>query len=372
MVSDDMMSRRTADVLIIGASLAGLACAAALQKQGIGYIIIEKEGQTAMPWRNHYERLHLHTNKRLSGLPFKKWGRMIPRYPDRQQVIEYIDDYRKEFKIQPVFNIEAIAIRKEGRYWMTETTNGGFGSKYLIMATGAYSKPGRVDFKGLETFPGKVLHSSEYKTGAVFRGEKVLVVGFGNSACEIAIDLYEQGAAPVMAVRSAVNVIPRDILGVPVLELSLLLSRLSPRVADAISAPLIRWVIGDIRKLGLRKKPFGPLEQISREGKPPVLDIGTIQHIRDGHIRIYGGIDHIEGDVVHFNDGRKEIFPAIVACIGYDRNYIGLAGSEGGGLYFCGYRISPTGQIREISSDAKRITKDIRKDIGKDVGKDIG
>ncbi|HXO73697.1 MAG TPA: NAD(P)/FAD-dependent oxidoreductase [Puia sp.] len=361
MEPDDMPSRRTADTLIIGASLAGLACAAALQKRGIGYIIIEKEGQVAMPWRNHYERLHLHTNKRLSNLPFKKWGPMIPRYPDRQQVIDYIDDYRKEFAIEPVFNTEAIAIRKEGGDWMTETTNGSFGSKTLIMATGAYGQARPVRFNGLETFPGKVLHSCEYKTGAAFRGEKVLVVGFGNSACEIAIDLYEQGAAPVMAVRSAVNVIPRDILGVPVLELSMLLSPLSPRVADAISAPLIRWVIGDIRKLGLRRKAFGPLEQIAREGKPPVLDIGTIRHIRDGHIKIYGDIDRIEGEVVYFDDGRKEVFDAIVACIGYDRNYIGLIGSEGDGLYFCGYRISPTGQIREISSDAKRIAKAIAK-----------
>ena len=354
-----MRSRRTANTLIIGASLAGLACAAALQKQGIGYIIIEKEGQTAMPWRNHYERLHLHTNKRLSNLPFRKWGSTIPRYPDKQQVIDYLDDYQKEFTIQPVFNTEAIAIRKEGGHWITETTSGGFESKSLILATGAYGKPRRVDFRGLETYPGKVLHSCEYKTGAVYKGEKVLVVGFGNSACEIAIDLYEQGAVPVMAVRSAVNVIPRDILGVPVLELSLLLSHLPPRVADAISAPLIRWLMGDIRKLGLRKKPFGPLEQIAREGKAPVLDIGTIQHIRDGHIKIYGDIDHIEGDLVYFNDGRKEVFHAIVACIGYEQNYIGLVATEGDGLYFCGYRISPTGQIREISSNAKRIAKDI-------------
>ena len=356
-----MRSRRTADTLIIGASISGLASAAALQKQGIGYIIIEKEGQTAMPWRKHYERLHLHTNKRRSGLPFKKFGTMIPRYPDRRQVIDYIEEYQREFKIEPVFNTEAIVIRKEGKHWITETTNGGFESKYLIMATGAYGKPRPVAFKGLETFPGKVLHSSEYKTGVDFRGQKVLVVGFGNSACEIAIDLYEQGAAPVMAVRSAVNVIPRDVLGVPVLELSILLSHLSPRIADAISAPLIRWLIGDIRKLGLRPKPFGPLEQISREGKAPVLDIGTIQHIRDGHIKIYGEIDHIEGDVVYFSDGRKEVFNAIVACIGYDRNYVGLVETEGDGLYYCGYRISPTGQIREISSDAKRIAKEIIK-----------
>lgn len=71
------------DTLIIGASIAGLACAAALQQQGAGYIIIEKEQLVATPWRNHYNRLHLHTNKHLSNLPYKKFGSAIPRYPSR-------------------------------------------------------------------------------------------------------------------------------------------------------------------------------------------------------------------------------------------------------------------------------------------------
>ena len=133
-----------------------------------------------------------------------------------------------------------------------------------------------------------------------------MVVGFGNSACEIAIDLYEQGATPFMAVRSAVNVIPRDIVGIPVLELSLLMRPLSARVADAINAPLIRWIVGDLSKLGLRKKPYGPLEQIQREAIPPVLDIGTIDHISKEHIKIHGDIDHIEGPTVYFKTGARE------------------------------------------------------------------
>ena len=105
----------------------------------------------------------------------------------------------------------------------------------------------------METFTGKIMHSYGFKTGSDFKGQKVLIVGFGNSACEIAIDLYEQGASPSMAVRSAVNVIPRDILGIPILKLSLVMSQLPPRVADAINAPLMRLIFGDITKLGLKK-----------------------------------------------------------------------------------------------------------------------
>ncbi len=159
-----MLVKQT-NTLVIGASISGLASAASLQKQSIDYIIIEKQNQAAPAWRNHYDRLHLHTSKRFSNLPYKRFGRIIPRYPSRQQVVDYLDDYRKEFNINPVFNTEALSVKKEADYWITETTTGSFKSKYLIMATGAYGKPRPVDFKGMETFAGKILHSCEYKTG---------------------------------------------------------------------------------------------------------------------------------------------------------------------------------------------------------------
>src|ERR1700730_10543383 len=227
------------NTLIVGASVSGLASASSLQRQGIEYIIIEKEEQVSMPWRNHYDRLHLHTNKSLSNLPYKKFGSAIPRYPSRQQVVDYLDDYQKEFKINPIFKTNAKTINKKGDYWMIETTTDTFKSKYLIMATGQYGKPKAVNFKGMETFPGKILHSYGYKTGRDFEGKKVLVVGFGNSACEIAIDLYEQGALPSMGVRSPANVSRPDFLNITILRISLLLSRLPFRVADALTAPLV-------------------------------------------------------------------------------------------------------------------------------------
>ena len=78
------------ETLVVGASISGLASASSLQKQGIEYIIIEKEAQVATTWRNHYERLHLHTNKRVSNLPYKKFDSTVPRYPSRRQVVEYL------------------------------------------------------------------------------------------------------------------------------------------------------------------------------------------------------------------------------------------------------------------------------------------
>jgi hypothetical protein len=363
--------------LVVGASISGLASAACLQKQGVEHIIIEKTNSIGTPWRNHYQRLHLHTNKRISNLPYKKFSTAVPRYPSRRQVVEYLDEYQKELRIEPVFNTEAKKIRKDSDAWITETSDGIFRSKYVIIATGAFTKPKPVDFKGIESFPGKVVHSYEYKTGKDFNGQKVLVVGFGNSACEIAIDLHEQGAKPSMAVRSPVNVIPRDVLGIPILEFSIAMSGLPPKLADTINAPLLRLLVGDITKLGLKKLPYGPLEQIQKNASIPLLDIGTIQHIREGHIRIYDDIDHIEGKMVYFKNGKQEEFDAIVAGIGYYRDYGDIIDIDSSrfddlkqpgsrqkyfgkdGLYFCGFRIAPTGQIREISLDAQKIAKDI-------------
>ena len=98
-----MMNRKQTNTLVIGASISGLATAAALNKSQIEYTIIEKQNQVVTPWRNHYERLHLHTSKRFSNLPYKKFDRTIPRYPSRQQVVDYMEDYQKAFEYPSCF-----------------------------------------------------------------------------------------------------------------------------------------------------------------------------------------------------------------------------------------------------------------------------
>ena len=376
MAKKEPMTAQT-NTLIIGASISGLAAAACLQAKGVSHLIIEKQDSIAAPWRHHYERLHLHTNKRLSNLPFKKFESDITRYPSRQQVVDYLEAYAQSFNIQPLFNTEALLVKREESGWITQTNKGVIHAQNIIVATGAYGKPRAVQFNGMEHFTGRILHSCDYTSGRAFTKQKVLVIGFGNSACEIAIDLYEQGAMPAMSVRSAINIVPRDVLGIPVLELSLLLNRLSPALADTISAPLMRLLTGRLIKLGLTKMPYGPLEQIRKEGKAPVLDIGVLQHIRSGHIKIYDGIANAAGNTIYFNNGTEADVDAVVAAIGYTTNAASLVMADKSrfedlrvpiskqkyfgkdGLYFCGFWISPTGQIREISRDAKKIAEDI-------------
>jgi len=367
----------TTNTLIVGASLSGLASAACLKNYGIDYRIIEKYNHIAPPWHSHYDRLHLHTPKSGSNLPYKPFAKNIPRYPSRLQVLDYLEEYKKTFNIEPQFQTEALNIKRTSGAWITQTTQDEFHSQNVIMATGAFSKPKPLAFPGLETFPGPAIHSSGYKTGKDYQGKKVLVIGFGNSACEIAIDLYEEGAAPTMAVRSPVNIVPRDLLGIPILQLSSLLNALPPAIADKLSKPAIALAIGNIRSLGLEHPLYGPLEQIRRDMKAPVLDIGAIKHIRKGHIKIQTDIDHIDHKTICFKNDTKEDFDAIIAAIGFYRDYeeilevdkdrfddLNLPTAKqkyfgSGGLYFCGYWISPTGQIREIARDARRIAAHI-------------
>ncbi|HTJ12658.1 MAG TPA: NAD(P)/FAD-dependent oxidoreductase [Dinghuibacter sp.] len=341
-------------VIIVGASVSGLASAACLGRLGIGCQVVERSDSIGAPWRHHYDRLHLHTNKRLSRLPYFSFSEGVPRYPSRQQVVDYLDAYALRFKIEPLLGTPVLSVRREDDVWVTETPFRQFVSRAVIMATGPFNKPRPFSC----AFTGPVLHSSQYRTGAAYRGQRVLIVGFGNSACEIAIDLYEQGAFPLMSVRSPVNVVPRDILGIPVLEVSRVLSVLPPRVADRISAPLVRLLLGDVSRLGLRRMPYGPLEQIARDGKAPVLDVGVIRLIRQCRIKVLGDILHVAGDTVTFSGGASERVDAIVAAVGYEPDF-SIVKERAPGLYFCGYHISPTGQIREIARDARRIAADI-------------
>ena len=363
--------------LIIGASAAGLASAACLQKEGIDFIIVEKQSQVATSWRNHYDRLHLHTSKKWSALPLMQMDASYPKYPSRQQVVDYLENYAAEMNIHPVFNTQVFSVKKVANNWITTTNNGNYQSKFVVVATGLNHQPKMPAFEGLNTFNGEVLHSSQYKNGAAFAGKNVLVVGFGNSACEQAICLHEHGANPSLSVRSAVNVIPRDIFGFPALEIGKLTSLLPARIADKINAPLIKLLVGDITKLGLKKSKYGPQEQIKLQRRIPLLDIGTMKLIRQGHIKVYGDIVRMAGNNIFFEENKQQAFDAIIFATGYEHRLESfldcstdrfndlnnavvkqtMFGKDG--LYCCGFYVSPMGMLREIGIEAKKIAKDI-------------
>lgn len=306
------------NTVIVGASAAGLACAAHLSKRNIDYKIFEKHEYVAHAWRNHYDRLHLHTNKSSSELPFAKFPKTTPKYPSKNQVVKYLENYCTTMGIEPAFNTTVNKIFRKEASWITNTDKGSIESKNLIICTGNTNIPKSISKPGLETFPGKKIHSSKYRNGKELKGKRVLVVGFGNSACEIAICLHEHGAFPALSVRSEVNVIPRDIFGIPSLQIGIYQSKFSAKFADILNAPIIKLMVGDIEKYGLKKSKLGPTQQIVKLGRIPLLDIGTMDLVKKGDIKVFGDITKIEKEQVSFEKDLVEEFDAIIMAVGYE------------------------------------------------------
>jgi indole-3-pyruvate monooxygenase len=360
--------------LIIGAGPAGLAVGACLRRAGMPFLILEQSQQVGSAWRRHYDRLHLHTDKAHSALPFLPFPKDTPRYPSRLQVITYLEAYARQFQLEPRFGQQVVAARKVNSLWEVQTQDASYQGANLVVATGTNREPYLPAWSGQDRFQGRVLHSSEYQNGAPFKDQSVLVVGFGNSGGEIAIDLWEHGARPSLAVRGPVNVIPRELLGIPILAISILQRKLPPRWADALNAPVLRLAVGDLSHYGLRQLPHGPVTQIERDGRVPLIDVGTVQLIKRGQIGVCPGIESFTEDGVIFTDGTHRPFDAVILATGYrprvnaylqgasaalDENGRPLStGRESvvPGLYFCGYYVSPTGMLREIALEARRIS----------------
>jgi cation diffusion facilitator CzcD-associated flavoprotein CzcO len=296
-----------------------------------------------------------------------------PLYPTRGQLVEYLESYAARFDIRPVFNATASRIRRVGTQWRVELAQGSISAPVVVIATGIADAPYRPSWPGTELYQGSVVHSSEYRNPAPYAGKRVLVVGFGNSGGEIALDLANAGVDVTLAVRGPVQILPRDLLGFPILAWAILYQRLPARLVDLINAPILRLAIGRIEKLGLHRAAKGPRQMVEEDGRVPLIDVGTLDKIRDGSIRICGGIDRLTPDGVVLADAECKEFDAIILATGFrpdlrqliadvegvfDRHGMPLVTGQttkAPGLYFCGQITSPTGQLREIGLEAQRI-----------------
>ena len=364
-----------ADAVVIGSGPAGLATAQQLRAVGLNPVIFDKADAVGAVWRRHYDRLHLHTPRSLSGLPGLPMPRAYGRYPSRAQLVEYLEAYSERYDLRPVFGAEVQAVRRVGQMWRVETAGPAVDAPVVVVATGWADFPHSPQWPGMEAFDGPILHSSAYRNAAPFAGQRVLVVGFGNSGAEIALDLCEAGAAPTLAVRSPIRVLPRDLFGLPILGFSVAQRFLPARVADAINAPILRLAIGPLEPLGFKVAAKGPLRMIEEDGRVPVLDIGALAAIRAGRIAVRGGVSRFGPRSVTFDDGRSESFDAAILATGFrpdlrallpdaksvldpqGRPLVSDRPTAEPGLYFVGAIASPFGQLRQIAIGAKRVAE---------------
>ncbi|KAH9620673.1 hypothetical protein KSS87_020839 [Heliosperma pusillum] len=251
----------------------------------------------------------------------------FPKYPTKQQFIAYMENYAKQFEINPIFNQEV----KKAEYdevlggWRVKTKDGfqeiEYFSKWLIVATGENAEPLIPEIQGIEKFEGKLVHTSMYKSGFEFSNQRVLVVGCGNSGMEVSFDLSSHHASPHMVVRNSVHVLPREIFGFSTFGVAMALSKwFSLRLVDKFLLLMANFTMGNTDRLGLRRPKTGPMQLKNVAGKTPVLDMGALSLIKSGKIKVMNGVREITKNGAKFVDGQEKEFDSIILATGYKSN----------------------------------------------------
>ncbi|KAL7159369.1 hypothetical protein ABFS83_01G022600 [Erythranthe nasuta] len=316
--------------VIVGAGPSGLAAAACLKAKGVPSLLIERSSCIASLWQlKTYDRLKLHLPKQFCELPLMSFPADFPTYPTKQQFILYLESYAKRFEIRPVFDraVTSAEYDKKLGFWRVRTTSPAaageveYVCRWLIAATGENAESVVPEIEGAEEFGGDMVHTSEYRSGSVYKGKKVLVVGCGNSGMEVCLDLCNHSSNPSLVVRDTVHILPRDMLGRSTFGLSMwLLKWLPVRIVDRFLLVVSRVILGDTGRFGLDRPDIGPLQLKSLSGKTPVLDVGTLDKIKSGDIKIRPSIERLRHQSVEFVDGSIENFDAIVLATGYKSN----------------------------------------------------
>ncbi|WP_328340069.1 NAD(P)/FAD-dependent oxidoreductase [Streptomyces violaceus] len=369
-------------VYVIGGGPGGLAAAYALRAQGIRAVVLEKSDHVGASWRRHYDRLHLHTTRRLSALPGLPMPRRFGRWVSRDNVVRYLEKYAEHHRLEIVTGVEVSRIERapDGTGWMLHATGGReLTGSAVVVATGYNHTPRLPDWPGREAFTGEFLHAGEYRDGKPYAGRDVLVVGVGNTGAEIAVDLVESGASRVrLAVRTVPHIVRRSTAGWAAQYSAVLVRRLPVGLVDRIARVQAKVAVPDLSAHGLPRPGTGLYTRV-KQGAIPVQDVGLIDAVRKGEVEVVAAVESFEGDgKIVLADGTRLSPDAVIAATGYVRALEGLAGhldvldargkpvvhgarspKTAPGLYFTGFTNPISGNLRELALDAVRIAKAI-------------
>ncbi|MER5487089.1 NAD(P)/FAD-dependent oxidoreductase [Streptomyces sp. NPDC002812] len=396
------LSTQPRPVYVIGAGPGGLAVAAALRGRGIRAVVVEKSDSVGTSWRRHYDRLHLHTTRRLSALPGLAMPRRFGRWVARENVVRYLEKYAEFHELEIATGIEVTRIEPatdshpggadgpdspDGPTtpgWTLHATGGRvMAARAVVVATGFNHTPFVPDWPGRDTFPGPLAHAAEYRNPAPYAGRDVLVVGVGNTGAEIAVDLAEGGAARVrLAVRTAPHILRRSTAGWPAQRTGILVRRLPVRLVDRLGALVGKVSVPDLSAYGLPRPTTGLYSRV-KQGAIPIQDVGLIDAVRTGRVEPVAAVASFDGAEVVLADGSRITPDAVIAATGYRRALEGLVGGldvldergrprthgaktppEAPGLYFTGFTNPISGNLRELALDAEKIAKGIARTVG--------
>ncbi|MEV3924887.1 flavin-containing monooxygenase [Actinomadura coerulea] len=351
----------TAPLVIIGGGQAGLATAHTARSLGLAPIVLEAAKQPAGSWPHYYDSLTLFSPARRSALPGTAFPADPDGYPARDEVVAYLTDYaaRLDADIRTGHRVAEVVAARDGAGGGFEVVTAGgevFAASLVVAATGGFSRPYRPDLPGLDGFPGTVLHSSDYRRPDPFAGRRVVIVGGGNSAVQIAIELA--GVADVtLATRRPLRFMAQRLLGV---DMHIWLQRTGLDAAGW-ARPLLTGGKGT-----------------------PVMDTGTYRDaIATGNPDRRPMFTRLEGDQVVWSDGTREHVDVVLLATGHRPgvdylNGLGALDEDGqprhrGGLSLThpglGYvglewqRSFASATLRGVAADARHVLTRLHKQI---------
>jgi len=315
-------------VCIIGAGSSGVAAAKALQARDVRIEGFEIGSDIGGMWRyendnglsSAYRSLHIDTSRKNLGYPDHPIPDRAPDFLSHGEVMEWLESYAQRFDLKRHFRfncqVERIAPEDDGA-WRVALA-GGETRRYraVIVANGHLWDPRRATFPG--AFDGEQLHSHDYRTAEPFTGKQVLVVGIGNSAVDIAVDVCKSASRTFLSTRRSAWVMPKYIMGIPVDRWSGFFVR-KLHLPTPVARTLVRWlaflVVGDQRRFGVPR----PRHAIWREHA--TLSQELLPYCGHGWIRMKPNVRALRGAQVEFDDGSSERVDAIIEATGYRTSF---------------------------------------------------
>jgi cation diffusion facilitator CzcD-associated flavoprotein CzcO len=301
-----------------------------------------------------------------------------PRYVPKDLYSDYLVDYATRLGIDVRLGerVDEIRLSEDGR-WRVEGLHSAWNTKVVVVATGRHRIPVTPDWPFKSSFRGQILHAAAYRNGREFAGCRAVVVGIGNSGAEIAVDLVEHGASSVsIAVRSTPPISAREIAGIPVQLLGMLLAPAPPALVDRIGSHLRLKATGDLTRFGLGREAWGPFTA----RRPPVIDAGFLELLTAGRIDARPAVESFTPDGVKFADGSEAGADVVVGATGYatgletlirtpgavDHRGLPTRSGEASGLFFAGFAESPRGQLFESARSAGPLARSIERYLRRD------
>jgi len=366
------------DVVVIGAGPAGLAVARQLEhRHGVAALVIDRAPAPAYSWRTRYDNFRLNTTGFLSHLPGQRIPLTAGRWPTREDMVRYFDSYVQQQHLALELGCEVKEIDRSAGGWRINTSTGEIRTRAIVLATGNYRTPIVPQWPGLNRFTGELVHSGEFTNAWPYRGRDVLVVGAGNSAADVAVQLSNAGANRIwLAVRTPPHLVRRAIAGFPT-DLFLEMFAWVPAIAVDPVIRLSEWVMwGDLSAYGFEQPPLGLKTTVEQTGRIPTLADELVDVIRAGAVEVVAAVEAVASDRVILADGTYIPPEVIVAATGFNADLDGLIGHlgvlddrgkpRGGfashlghGMFAIGYGIPPNGPLRAIRRAATPLAGEI-------------